>query len=153
MDKIIFEGMTKQRFLQEAQIKPVICFGAGDLMKFFDRTIIRPNKLNVKYIVDNGCRKQGQSYLEYEVYAPEKLLEEPEDSFVVLITTFYAYEVNEQLEAMGIRGAYPAALFTEDFLGEAHRKIPLNRSYEEDRKKARMQGKDPGGTGIPCEKS
>ena len=126
MDKIIFEGMTKQRFLQEAQMKPVICFGAGNLMKFVDSTIIRPNKLKVKYLVANSSRKQGQTYLGYEVYAPEKLLEEPIGSFVVLITTYYAYEVNEQLEAMGIREAYPAALFTEDIIGN-FRAIPLNR--------------------------
>lgn len=134
MGNIIFEGLTKQRFLEEARTKPVICFGAGDLMKFVDRTIIHPNKLNVKYIVANSRRKQGQSYLGYEVYAPEKLLEEPAGSFVVLITTFYVYEVNEQLESMGIKGAYPAALFTEDFLGESYRDIQLNRHYKENRK-------------------
>lgn len=139
MDKIIFEGLTKQRFLQEARTKPVICFGAGDLMKFVDRAIIRPNSLNVKYIVANSRKKQGQSYLGYEVYAPEKLLEEPAGSFIVLITTFYVYEVNEQLEEMGIKGAYPAALFTEDFMGESYREIQLNRGYEENRRKTQKR--------------
>lgn len=134
MNNVIFEGMTKQHFLQKAHAKPVICFGAGELMKFVDRTIIRPNKLNVKYIVANSRRKQGQPYLGYNVYAPEKLLEEPAGGFVVLITTYYVYEVNEQLEAMGIQGAYPAALFTEDFLGEIQRNIPLNLNYKESKK-------------------
>lgn len=129
MSKITFEGMTKQRFLQEAQSKPVICFGAGNFMKFVDRGIIRPNNLYVKYLVADSHRGQGQSYLGYEVYTPEKLLEEPAGSFVVLITTRYAYEVNERLEAMGIRGAYPAVLFTEDFMGERAREVQLNHSY------------------------
>lgn len=136
MNKITFEGMTKQRFLREAQAKPIICFGAGGFMEFVHRTTIQPNKLNVKYIVDNSRGKQGQSYLGYEVYAPEKLLEEPAGSFVVLITTFYAYEINEQLEAMGIREAYPAVFFTEDFLGKAQRNVTLNLSYSEKRERA-----------------
>lgn len=136
MDRIIFEGLTKERFLQEAQTKPVVCFGAGELMKFVDKNIIRPNHLHVKYMVANSRRKQGQSYLGYEVYAPEKLLEEPAGSVAVLITTFYVYEVNEQLEAMGIYGAYPAALFTEDFMGQSYREIQLNRPYVENTKKA-----------------
>ena len=141
MSKITFENMTKARFLQEAQTKPVICFGAGDLMKFVERNIIRPNNLTVKYIVANSRRKQGKLFCGYEVYAPEKLLEEPAGSFVVLITTGYAYEVNEQLEAMGIMGAYPAVLFTEDFLGESYREIQLNRSYvEKGKKEGNVQG-------------
>ena len=104
-------GLSKQRFLQEAQTKPVICFGAGELMKIVDKNTIQPNHLTVKYIIANKCKEQGRTYLGYNVYAPEKLLEEPDGSFVLLITTYSAYEVNEQLEAMGIKVAYPAASF------------------------------------------
>ena len=129
MAHIIFNGMTKQRFLQEAQTKPVICFGAGELMKIVDKNTIQPNHLTVKYIIANKCKEQGRTYLGYNVYAPEKLLEEPDGSFVLLITTYSAYEANEQLEAMGNKGAYPAALFVEDFLGEGYVTIPLNRHY------------------------
>ena len=131
MGKITFEGRTMQRFLQEAQTKPVICFGAGNFMTFVDKAIIRPNKLEVKYLVANSRRKQGQSYLGYEVYAPEKLLEEPAGSFVVLITSVYVYEINEQLETMGVQGAYPAALFGEGLFREGTITISLNLSYTE----------------------
>lgn len=91
--------MTRKQFYQqlvEEKTAKIVFFGVSSLLmkvweKLLDKNIV-PD-----YICDNDLKKQGEYFMDYPIYAPEKILNQS-NKYLVIITSSYVSEIQKQLE-------------------------------------------------------
>jgi hypothetical protein len=73
----------------------IVFMGASSLLeKHWD--ILIENNISPDYICDNNSKKQGEYFMNYEIYSPEQIFNQQND-YLVIITSSYVAEIKIQL--------------------------------------------------------
>ena len=91
------EAITEHEAFLENLTNPkytLVYFGASQLLETTIKTI---SAIKPQYICDNDIQKHEQEFFGYKAYNPSKLFNENK-LFIVIITSMYFDEINEQLK-------------------------------------------------------
>ena len=100
MELIYYQNFDKILKGDGSKQKKLILFGAG---AGGVRTLsLYLKNYEVSYFCDNDSQKWGKTVMGFPVYPPDKLFEEDPKRIVVLITSFYFYDILRQLMDMNI---------------------------------------------------
>lgn len=95
-----FSDDTWEKFNQEIIGKKIILWGAGQRCR--DWLPLWSLSYDISYIVDSDEQKWGGTIVGKMIYSPQKLLDEVNGTFVVLICGWYARNIAHQCDKMGI---------------------------------------------------
>lgn len=76
----------------------IVIFGAGIISKYY----VEKYNIDVKYFVDNDCKKWNTEYMGKRVKNPQYILEDKEN-IIIFICSQYILEISEQLSKMGFK--------------------------------------------------
>ena len=81
--------------LLHSKTTKIVFMGASSLLeKHWD--ILIENNISPDYICDNNSKKQGEYFMNYEIYSPEQIFNQQND-YLVIITSSYVAEIKMQL--------------------------------------------------------
>jgi len=109
---MLSEQSTFEAFLEAAKGKRVVGFAAALAVNEIS-ALLSEHGMKFEYIVDNDMWKWGSEISGIPICSPGKLYDEKPGEFVVLICNQRPFEVETQLNTMGIKECYAYFLWVE----------------------------------------